>query len=33
MGVMTGIHNVFPANVVDADDPILGKKLQKGEGQ
>ncbi len=31
--VMTGIHDVFPANVVDSNDPISEKKLLKGEGQ
>jgi hypothetical protein len=33
MAVMTGIHDVFPANIIDADDPISEKKLLKGEGQ
>ncbi len=31
--VMTGIHDVFPANIVGANDPISEKKLLKGEGQ
>jgi hypothetical protein len=31
--VMTGIHDVFPANIVDANNPISEKKLLKGEGQ
>ncbi len=31
--VMTGIHNVFPANIIDGNDPISEKKLLKGEGQ
>jgi hypothetical protein len=31
--VMTGIHNVFPADVVDGNNPILEKKLKKEEGQ
>jgi hypothetical protein len=31
--VMTGIHNVFPANIIDGNDSILEKKLLKGEGQ
>ena len=32
--VMTGIHDVFPANDEDdGDDPISEKKLKKGEGQ
>jgi hypothetical protein len=29
---MTGIHDVFPGNIVDNDDSISLKKLQKGEG-
>ncbi len=31
--IMTGIHDVFPANITDSEDPILEKKLLKGEGQ
>jgi hypothetical protein len=31
--IMTGIHDVFPANIVDSNDPISKKKLLKGEGQ
>jgi hypothetical protein len=31
--VMTGIHDVFPANINDGDDPISKKKLLKGDGQ
>jgi hypothetical protein len=31
--IMTGIHNVFPTNITDSEDPILEKKLLKGEGQ
>jgi hypothetical protein len=31
--VMTGVHNVFPADIVDGNNPILEKKLKKGEGQ
>ena len=31
--IMTGIHDVFPANIIDSDDPISEKKLLKGEGQ
>ena len=31
--IMTGIHNVFPADIVDSNDPISEKKLLKGEGQ
>jgi len=30
---MTGIHDVFPADIVDSNDPISEKKLLKGEGQ
>ena len=30
--IMTGIHDVFPGNIVDSDDLISLKKLQKGEG-
>ena len=30
---MTGIHNVFPADIIDSNDPISKKKLLKGEGQ
>jgi hypothetical protein len=30
---MTSIHNVFPANITDSEDPIPEKKLLKGEGQ
>jgi hypothetical protein len=30
--IMTGIHNVFPASIVDSNDPISEKKLKKGEG-
>jgi hypothetical protein len=31
--IMMGIHDVFPANITDNEDPILEKKLLKGEGQ
>jgi hypothetical protein len=31
--VMTGIHDVFPANAVNANNPISEKKPLKGEGQ
>ncbi len=31
--IMTGIHDVFPANITDSEDPISEKKLLKGEGQ
>jgi hypothetical protein len=31
--IMTGIHDVFPADIVDSNDPISEKKLLKGEGQ
>jgi hypothetical protein len=29
---MTGVHDVFPASIIDSDDPISKKKLNKGEG-
>ena len=29
MGTMTGIHDVFPANDVNSNDPILEKKLKQ----
>jgi len=31
--VMTGIHDVFPANINKGDDPISEKKLLKGDSQ
>ncbi len=31
--IMTGIHNVFPMDIVNSNDPISKKKLLKGEGQ
>jgi hypothetical protein len=31
--VMTGIHDVFPADIVEGNNPISEKKLLKGEGQ
>jgi hypothetical protein len=31
--IMTGIHDVFPTDIVDSNDPISEKKLLKGEGQ
>jgi hypothetical protein len=31
--VMHGIHDVFPANSIDDNDPISLKKLHKGEGK
>jgi hypothetical protein len=31
--IMQGIHDVFPANIVNSNDPISKKKLTKGEGQ
>jgi hypothetical protein len=31
--IMTGIHDVFPADIVDSNDPISEMKLLKGEGQ
>jgi len=30
---MAGIHDVFPADIIDGYDPISEKKLLKGEGQ
>jgi hypothetical protein len=33
VAVMTGIHDIFPADVVDGKDPISEKKLLNGEGQ
>jgi hypothetical protein len=30
---MAGIHDVFPADIIDRNDPISEKKLLKGEGQ
>ena len=30
---MTGIHDVFPANIIDSNDPISKKKFLKGDGQ
>jgi hypothetical protein len=30
--VMHGIHDVFPANTIDEEDPISYKKIMKGEG-
>ena len=31
--ILEGIHNVFPADPDDSNDPISEKKLIKGEGQ
>ena len=31
-GTMTGVHDVFPPDDTDANDPISEKKLKKGEG-
>jgi hypothetical protein len=31
--VMRGIHDVFPACIIDSNDPISEKKLKKGEAQ
>jgi len=31
--IMTGIHDVFPTDIIDSNDPISEKKLLKGEGQ
>jgi hypothetical protein len=33
MAIMTGIHDVFPADIVDSNDPISEKKLLKGDRQ
>jgi hypothetical protein len=30
--VMTGIHDIFPANIVDGNDPISEKKMLKRGG-
>ena len=32
MAVMTGIHDVFPSDDTDNDNPISEKKLKQGEG-
>ena len=32
LAVMAAIHDVFPANNINGDDPISEKKLKKGEG-
>jgi hypothetical protein len=31
-GILHRIHNVFPPSTDDSKDPILAKKLQKGDG-
>ena len=31
--IMSGIHDVFPADTIDSNDPISEKKLKKGEAQ
>jgi hypothetical protein len=31
--IMAGIHDVFPADIIDGNDPISKKKFLKGEGQ
>ncbi len=31
--IMTGMHNLFPSNITNKDNPISEKKLFKGEGQ
>ena len=31
--IMRGIHDVFPADIIDSNDPILEKKMIKGEAQ
>ena len=33
MGTITGIHNVFPADDVDSNDPSLEKKLKQRDGK
>ncbi len=33
MAILTGIHDVFPTDIVDSNDPISKKKLLNGEGQ
>ena len=33
MAIMTGVHDVFPTDIVNSNDPISKKKLLKGEGQ
>jgi hypothetical protein len=33
MAIMTGIHDVFPSNIVNSSNPISEKKLKQGEGQ
>ncbi len=30
--IMHGIHDVFPPDAVDSNDPILERKLKKGKG-
>jgi hypothetical protein len=30
--VLHGIHDVFPANIINEEDPISFKKIMKGEG-
>ncbi len=31
--IMSGIHDVFPADLVNSNDPISEKKLLRGKGQ
>ena len=31
--IMRGIHDVFPADIIDSNDPISGKKMIKGGAQ
>jgi hypothetical protein len=31
--IMRGIHDIFPADIIDSNDPISGKKQKKGEAQ
>jgi hypothetical protein len=33
MAIMTGIHNAFPADIINGNNPITEKKLLEGEGQ
>ena len=30
--IMTGIHNVFPADIIDSNDPIFKTEITKGGG-
>jgi hypothetical protein len=33
MAIISGIHDVFPVDIVDSNNPITENKLLKGEGQ